>query len=331
VCSGFCDDWFAACKNDYTCVSDWRNDFVYDGRSYTCPLGYSCRTFQQRYGNGTNMCNTMWGTSFAASKLVMHDLPPLLAQSVRFLIAGIGLMAVARWRGSRIPFILKEWQHFAVMGFFLVMAASGLNALAIRYVSSSESALLNVSAAFWIPLLGTLGKRGHPLSARSGDPGIRALLCIVGLQQDGAIALGGGEGQIHRAWQLGQFRLRGQIAWSLTNIGRIGSAAGGELGFSCCQKRLRSGISRRGLIDISLGNFAHIKPGLGLIELALEHGDVFLANLQAFAIATHINIGLDNRLHHTGLDTAQTLAGGQHLGLGHAQSPGCATARIDRL
>jgi drug/metabolite transporter (DMT)-like permease len=109
----------------------------------------------------------IWGTSFAASKLVMHDLPPLLAQSVRFLIAGIGLCAVALWRGNRIPFVVKEWQHFAVMGLFLVMAASGLNALAIRYVSSSESALLNVSAAFWIPLLGTLGKRGHRLNTRS--------------------------------------------------------------------------------------------------------------------------------------------------------------------
>jgi drug/metabolite transporter (DMT)-like permease len=109
----------------------------------------------------------IWGSAFAASKVVVHDLPPLLAGAIRFLVAGLGLAAVAAWRGTRLPRAALEWRHFAVMGLLLIVLSSGLNALAIRYVPSNESALLNVSSAFWIPLLGTLGARGHRLTPRA--------------------------------------------------------------------------------------------------------------------------------------------------------------------
>ncbi len=109
----------------------------------------------------------IWGSAFAASKLVVHDLPPLLAGAIRFLLAGTGLGIVARARGARLPRAPVEWRHFAVMGLLLIVLSSGINALAIRYVASNESALLNVSSAFFIPLVGTLGARGHALSGRA--------------------------------------------------------------------------------------------------------------------------------------------------------------------
>ena len=109
----------------------------------------------------------IWGSAFAASKLVVHDLPPLLAGGLRFVVAGLGLAAVAFWRGARLPREPLEWRHFAVMAFLLIVTSSGVNALALRYVASNESALLNVSSAFFIPLLGILGARGHPLTRRA--------------------------------------------------------------------------------------------------------------------------------------------------------------------
>lgn len=110
---------------------------------------------------------TVWGSSFAASKLVVRDLPPLSASGVRFLAAGVGLALVARWRGARIPERLREWRHVAVMAFCLVVLANGCNSYALRYLASSESALLNASAALWIPVLGALGRHGHPLGRRA--------------------------------------------------------------------------------------------------------------------------------------------------------------------
>ena len=109
----------------------------------------------------------IWGSAFAASKLVVTDLPPLLAGAVRFIAAGLGLAIVAGVRGARVPTALREWRHFAVMGLLLIVLSSGINALAMRDVASNESALLNVSSAFWIPLVGMFGARGHALTRRA--------------------------------------------------------------------------------------------------------------------------------------------------------------------
>ena len=143
----------------------------------------------------------IWGSAFAASKLVVQDMPPLLAGAIRFLLAGFGLAAVARWRGARVPRRLADWRHFAVMGALLVLLSSGLNALAIRYVPSNESALLNVSSAFWIPLLGTLGPRGRALTPRAGA----------------GLALGFA-GVAVLMWPKGGFRLT-HLGWQVTIIG----------------------------------------------------------------------------------------------------------------
>ncbi len=160
----------------------------------------------------------IWGSAFAASKLVVQDLPPLLAGAIRFLVAGAGLAAVAAWRGARVPRAPIEWRHFAVMGALLVVASSGLNALAIRYVRSNESALLNVSSAFWIPLLGTLGAHGHRLTRRA----------IAGL------ALGFA-GVAVLMWPHDGFRLQ-NFGWQLTIIGACFAWALGTLYY----RRIRS-------------------------------------------------------------------------------------------
>lgn len=69
LCQLYCDGWFEACKNDYTCVSDWVNGFSFVNSSYVCPgdSATQCRTFGEIYGNGRNLCNTMWSTTYVAS------------------------------------------------------------------------------------------------------------------------------------------------------------------------------------------------------------------------------------------------------------------------
>jgi drug/metabolite transporter (DMT)-like permease len=110
----------------------------------------------------------VWGSSFAATKFMVHELPPLLAGAARFTVAGLLLTLVALLLGHALPRPAREWRHFAIMGLTQVMLSSGLNAVAMRHVASSESALLNASSALWIPLLGAAGVRAHPLTLRVG-------------------------------------------------------------------------------------------------------------------------------------------------------------------
>jgi len=108
----------------------------------------------------------VWGSSFAATKFMVHGLPPFLAGAARFTVAGLLLLLIAMLLGQRAPRAAREWRHVAVMGLAQVVLSSGLNVLAMRHVASNQSALLNASSALWIPLLGAIGTRGHPLTTR---------------------------------------------------------------------------------------------------------------------------------------------------------------------
>lgn len=109
----------------------------------------------------------VWGSSYVATKILVGELPPMLAAGVRFGLAGALLMALASWRGERVPDSRVEWRHAAIVGLLMVVVSNGCNMLSMRYVASNQSALLNASSAFWIALLGTLGRHGHALSWRT--------------------------------------------------------------------------------------------------------------------------------------------------------------------
>jgi drug/metabolite transporter (DMT)-like permease len=107
----------------------------------------------------------IWGSSFLFTKIAVGHLPIALFSAVRFLTAGCVLAIVARFvRGHAWPSRLIDWRHVSVTGFFMVFISNGLNAWAIQFIPTNESALLNGTTAFWIAGLGIYGPRGHPLT-----------------------------------------------------------------------------------------------------------------------------------------------------------------------
>ncbi|XP_068670741.1 riboflavin-binding protein-like isoform X1 [Montipora foliosa] len=69
VCSGFCDDWFEACKMDQICVENVLSDynFTVHGENF-CPANKNCTTYEMMYRNGANLCEKMWGGSYIYTK-----------------------------------------------------------------------------------------------------------------------------------------------------------------------------------------------------------------------------------------------------------------------
>jgi drug/metabolite transporter (DMT)-like permease len=107
----------------------------------------------------------IWGSTFLFTKIAVTHLPIALYSAIRFLTAGSTLALVARFgRGDTWPSRLIDWRHVIVTGFFMVFASNGLNAWAMQFIPTNESALLNGTAAFWIAGLGVFGPRGHPLT-----------------------------------------------------------------------------------------------------------------------------------------------------------------------
>ena len=153
----------------------------------------------------------VWGSSFLASKIMVQHLPVLLTAGVRFLVGGALLAALSRWRREPYPAGLIEWRHCAVMALLTVILSNGINSYALRVLPSNQSALLNSSSALWIALLGTVGPRGHRLSA----------VTRVGLTL-GFIGVGcvlwpkGGFVVEHFGWQIAV--VAGCLAWALGTL-----------------------------------------------------------------------------------------------------------------
>jgi drug/metabolite transporter (DMT)-like permease len=107
----------------------------------------------------------VWGSTFLFTKIAVTHLPIALFSAIRFLSAGTVLAAVARvFTRESWPRRVVDWRHAVVTGFFMVFVSNGLNAWAMQFLPTHESALLNGTAAFWIAGLGVFGPRGHPLT-----------------------------------------------------------------------------------------------------------------------------------------------------------------------
>ena len=110
-----------------------------------------------------------WGGSYLVTSIGVQSLPPFLMGAVRFTLSGLALFALARAFGEDRPRLdATEWRHLAITGFLTVLVSNGFNVWSLQWLPSNQAALLNVSSAFWITILGTLGRRGHPISALVG-------------------------------------------------------------------------------------------------------------------------------------------------------------------
>jgi drug/metabolite transporter (DMT)-like permease len=111
----------------------------------------------------------VWGSSFLATRIAVHELPPFLMGGLRFMAGGALLWAFARATGRATGRLdASELRRIGWVGLGCVLVSNGCNAWALQWISSSESALLNASSAFWIALLGTFGQRAHPITLRVG-------------------------------------------------------------------------------------------------------------------------------------------------------------------
>jgi len=150
----------------------------------------------------------VWGSSFAATKVMVTDEPPLVAAGLRFTLAGLLLTAFSWWRFGRPTLVRSELQHILVMAFLAVLFSNACHVIAMQHVQSNTAAFLNATPALWIAWLGTFGPRGRPLT------GTQQAGILVGLA--GVLLILAPRGGFHAAgigWQL--LILLGCLSWSV--------------------------------------------------------------------------------------------------------------------
>ncbi len=109
----------------------------------------------------------VWGSTYLVASIGVHQLPPLLFGGVRFLCAGVLLAITAVAMGQRFEMNATEWRHLIIVAVGSVFIPNGCTNWAMQYVESNQTAILNASAALWIALFATRGRRAHALDRRT--------------------------------------------------------------------------------------------------------------------------------------------------------------------
>jgi drug/metabolite transporter (DMT)-like permease len=109
----------------------------------------------------------VWGSTYLVASIGVHIMPPILFGGVRFICAGILLLLVSLALGKKFELDAAEWKRLTVVAVGSVLIPNACTNWAMQYIASNQTAILNATAALWIALFATQGRRAHPLDRRT--------------------------------------------------------------------------------------------------------------------------------------------------------------------
>jgi len=93
----------------------------------------------------------IWGSTYLGIRFALESYPPFLLAGLRFLIAGLLLLAVLRVRGVPMP-SLRQWRNAGITGVLLLGFGNGLVCFAEQHVSSGIAAVAVACVPLFIAL-----------------------------------------------------------------------------------------------------------------------------------------------------------------------------------
>lgn len=94
----------------------------------------------------------IWGSTYLGIRFAIDTIPPLLMAGTRFLLAGVIMHLIARWRGAPRT-SLAEWRTSLIVGACLLLGGNGGVTLAEQYVSSGLASVMVATVPIYIALL----------------------------------------------------------------------------------------------------------------------------------------------------------------------------------
>jgi drug/metabolite transporter (DMT)-like permease len=156
----------------------------------------------------------VWGTTYLAIRIAVETIPPLALTAMRFIIAGLVMLGIARLRGERIPTNGKTIANLVLVGFLMVGVGNLAVVWAEQWVPSGLAALFVATAPFWMALLELFRKDGERMDLRA------ALGMLIGF---GGVAMlvtpKGAGGALDMHFILGALAIQlGSMAWQLGSV-----------------------------------------------------------------------------------------------------------------
>jgi drug/metabolite transporter (DMT)-like permease len=119
-----------------------------------------------------------WGSTYLAIDIAVERIPPALMCGVRFLIAGVFMLAFCGLRGRNIRYSPRQLAQMATVGVLLLMGGNLTLSYAEQHIGSGLAALIVASIPLWFLVLDNLLLGHHQVSGR-GKAGLA--LGVAGL------------------------------------------------------------------------------------------------------------------------------------------------------
>lgn len=157
----------------------------------------------------------VWGTTYLAIRIAIETIPPLLMTAFRFTVAGVIMLAIARWRGEQFPRSRAVLGNLALIGFLMVAVGNLSVVWAEQWVPSGMAALFVATAPFWMAIIEAFRRGGERLDVRGtigmliGFAGVAMLVTPggAGASWGAKFLIGGLAIQLGGfCWQFGTFR-----------------------------------------------------------------------------------------------------------------------------
>lgn len=153
----------------------------------------------------------VWGSTYLAIRIGVHEAPPVLFAGLRFLIAGPLLLAYAGSRGLHLPRSVRDWRWIIITALLMLVGANGLVTYCEQWVASNQTALMVATSALWMAGFGAIGTQGERPNALSI---LGLLLGFAGV----AVLVGRGLTQNAAPWHAYALLMLSPVLWAAGSI-----------------------------------------------------------------------------------------------------------------
>ncbi len=108
----------------------------------------------------------LWGSTYLGIRIAVEEVPPATLAGVRFLIAGVVMLAVCAATGRRIALSRRDFMRVGSIGVLLLMGGNVLVCWSELYVASGLAALIVAFVPIWVVVIEALILRHERLSGR---------------------------------------------------------------------------------------------------------------------------------------------------------------------
>ncbi|MEP2531530.1 DMT family transporter [Shimia sp.] len=124
----------------------------------------------------------LWSAAFTSARIIVADAPPFAISAIRFLLAGLIGVAIARMMGQNWHLTRDQWRATLIFGLCQNALYLGLNFMAMTTVEASLASIIASSMPLIVAFLGwaALREKLSPLAAFGLVLGFAGVVLIMG-------------------------------------------------------------------------------------------------------------------------------------------------------